>query len=231
MCVFACLHLVGTQCQHLSTCVIFQRDTLPADPADAPRGPAGRNVASPRLCRLYPSAGTQSQQGFWLLLVSWRLSVWGFIAFPRHVLFFTTTWCRVQSLHMGMRISKMNIQQSQKKRATVHYLMTISSSARETVAPLEYHSAERQRWLWLHPVATSIVFKVCVKTERWRRAECQGCCSSSTAWWASLYWLWLMTILLLAETGHQRAIDLSFKERQCRSIGILGPFPIQIPIS
>lgn len=39
---------------------IFQRDSLPADPENAPRGPAGWHVASPGLCRLHPSAGKRT---------------------------------------------------------------------------------------------------------------------------------------------------------------------------
>ena len=112
-----CMHtyIVWMQCQFVSTFVTFQRDSLPADSTYAPCWQAGRNVASPGLCCLYPSAGTLSQlqmhitchvhshhyhQVFWLLLVSWRLSICGVIASP-HVLFFP--YYAVQGLYMGIQ--------------------------------------------------------------------------------------------------------------------------------
>lgn len=137
------------------------------------------------------------RQGFWLFVVSWMLSVRGFVALPCHVLFFTTTRCRISKWECILQQKEYSAEPDEKSRIL------------GTTVPPENHSAETQRWPWLPPVATADVFDACENRE-WRRwAERQGCNSSSTACCASLYWPWLMTILLLAEGGHQQPLTES----------------------
>lgn len=62
---------------------IFQRDSFPADPENAPRGPAGWNLASPGLCCLHSPAGKHQKNPLkslveirpscGLLLGSWKI--------------------------------------------------------------------------------------------------------------------------------------------------------------
>ena len=115
-----------------TVCIIFQRDSLLADPAYAACGPAGRNLASPGISSLHPSAGTQlkllrahpisTTKPWGLLIIISKL-----VAFCRGIyscsssciIFFHYYACR-ESLVEGMHITeKKNIQQSQKKRAAV----------------------------------------------------------------------------------------------------------------
>ena len=92
-------------------------------------------------------------RGFWLFVVSWMLSVWGFVALPCHILFFTTTRCKISKWECISQQKEYSAEPDEKSRIL------------GTTVPPENHSAETQRWPWLPPVATADVFDACVKTE------------------------------------------------------------------
>lgn len=85
---------------------IFQRDSLPADPENAPRGPAGWNLASPGLCCLHSPAGKHQKNPFKslaevrpscrLLLGSWKIPSENLC--PPAAFFFPL---KMKSYHMG----------------------------------------------------------------------------------------------------------------------------------